>query len=290
MGTMAHSWIMAFPDEETAFQTYADIYPDRVIFLIDTYDTLKSGIHNAVKVGKKLALKGKNFGVRLDSGDIHYLSVEVRRILDKEGLNKATISVSNDLDEHIVQTLTNAKAAIDMWGVGTQMVTGGTEAAFTGVYKLAARDNESGCLEASMKFSDNPEKTTNPGVKQVWRIKDSQGMLVADVLALDVEETAERIEEGKTYTFWHPSADYRNFSHTVDGKVRPLLQKRLEGGNLMGGAVSPLAEIRNTVQQELESLDHSYKRLLNPHIYKVSITEALRDLKLDLIRRHIRSF
>jgi nicotinate phosphoribosyltransferase len=281
---------MAFPDEEAAFQAYADIYPDRVIFLIDTYDTLKSGIHNAVKVGKKLALKGKNFGVRLDSGDIHYLSVEVRRILDKEGLRNATISVSNDLDEYIVQTLTNAGAPIDVWGVGTQMVTGGNEAAFTGVYKLAARDSEKGHLESVMKFSDNPEKTTNPGVKQVWRISDGQGMLVADILALDVEGTVERIEEGKTYTFWHPSADYRNFSHTVDGKVRPLLQKRLEGGNLIDGAVSPLAEIRNTVQQELGSLDHSYKRFLNPHIYKVSITEALRDLKLDLIKRHIRSY
>jgi nicotinate phosphoribosyltransferase len=154
---------------------------------------------------------------------------------------------------------------------------------------MAARDNEEGCLEAAMKFSDNPEKTTNPGVKQVWRIKDSQGMLVADVLALD-EKTAERIEEGKTYTFWHPSADYRNFSHTVAGNVKPLLQKRLEKGKLLDGAVLPLAEVRNTVQRDLESLDHSYKRFLNPHIYKVSITEALRDLKLDLIKYHIRSF
>ncbi|MDR0312105.1 MAG: nicotinate phosphoribosyltransferase [Treponema sp.] len=290
MGTMAHAWIMAFPDEETAFQTYADIYPENSIFLIDTYDTLKSGILNAIKAGKKLALKGKNFGVRLDSGDIHYLSVEVRKILDREGLVKASISVSNDLDEYIVQTLTNAGAPIDVWGVGTQMITGGNEAAFTGVYKLAARDSGKGRLEAVMKFSDHPEKTTNPGIKQVWRIRDGQGMFVADVLALDDEEVAEIIEEGKTYTFWHPSADYRNFSHTVTGSARPLLQKRLVDGNLIDGTSCPLAEVKKTVQEELESLDNSYKRLLNPHIYKVSITEALRDIKLDLIKTHKRNF
>jgi nicotinate phosphoribosyltransferase len=287
---MAHAWIMAFPDEETAFQTYADIYPENSIFLIDTYDTLKSGIHNAVKAGKKLAQKGKNFGVRLDSGDIHYLSVEVRKILDKEGLVKASISVSNDLDEYIVQNLTNAGAPVDVWGVGTQMVTGGNEAAFTGVYKLAARDSGKGRLEAVMKFSDHPEKTTNPGIKQVWRIKDSQGMFVADVLALDDdEEKTEKIEEGKTYTFWHPSADYRNFSHTVTGSAEPLLQKRLAGGSLIDGVACSLAEIKETVREELESLDNSYKRFLNPHIYKVSITEALRDIKLNLINSHIKS-
>jgi nicotinate phosphoribosyltransferase len=133
LGTMAHSWIMAFPGEEDAFRAYADMYPDKTIFLIDTYDTLKSGIVNAIKAGKELAARGKNFGVRLDSGDIHYLSVEVRKMLDAAGLPDATIAVSNDLDEYIIQTLTDAKAPIDSWGVGTQMVTGRAEAAFTGV-------------------------------------------------------------------------------------------------------------------------------------------------------------
>ena len=286
LGTMAHSWVMAWPSEEEAFRAYAELYPDRTIFLIDTYDTLKSGIINAIKAGKTLAANGKNFGVRLDSGDIHYLSVEVRKMLDAAGLNKATISVSNDLDESIIQTLTDARAPIDMWGVGTQMVTGGSESAFTGVYKLAASDDVNGKLAARIKFSDNPEKTTNPGVKQVWRINDTNGMYVADVLALEESENPDLIERGKTYTFWHPSADYRRFIHTLEGGAEPLLIEQLRDGELVGEEAD-LKKIRNRVQRGLESLDKSYTRILNPHIYKVSITEKLRTLKLDLIKNYL---
>jgi nicotinate phosphoribosyltransferase len=286
LGTMAHSWIMAFPGEEEAFQAYADIYPDKTIFLIDTYDTLRSGVLNAIKVGKKLAAKGKKFGVRLDSGDIHYLSVEVRKVLDAAGFPDAVISVSNDLDESIIQTLTDAKAPINMWGVGTQMVTGGSEAAFPGVYKLAARQNSQGILEAAIKFSDNPEKTTNPGIKQVWRIYDTQGLCVADVLTLEEEKTPDLIERGKTYSFWHPSADYRHFLHTVEGNAEPLLKKRLEKGKTIGEEPS-LHDIRANVRKSLGSLDQSYKRLLNPHIYKVSISTKLRALKLELIKNYL---
>jgi nicotinate phosphoribosyltransferase len=288
LGTMSHAWIMAFPSEEEAFQAYADLYPDKTIFLIDTYDTLKSGILNAVKVGKKLASQGRNFGVRLDSGDIHYLSEEVRKILDAEGLTKAAISVSNDLDEYIIHTLTNSKAPIDHWGVGTRMVTGGNEASFTGVYKMSARDDENGSLQAVMKFSDNPEKTTDPGVKQVWRVKDSQGLLVVDVLSLEDKEAPDSIEAGKAYKFWHPSADYRHFTHTVTGSAEPLLQKKLEAGKFIKtGPRQSLDEIRAWVRRGLESLDHSYKRFLNPHIYKVSVTERLRALKLELLNTHL---
>ncbi|GHU65166.1 nicotinate phosphoribosyltransferase [Spirochaetia bacterium] len=286
LGTMAHSWIMAFPNEEEAFQAYADIYPDKTIFLIDTYDTLKSGVPNAIKVGKKLEAQGKNFGVRLDSGDIHYLSVEVRKALDAAGFPNASISVSNDLDESIIQTLTDAKAPVNVWGVGTQMVTGGNEAAFPGVYKLAARQNKQGILEAAIKFSDNPEKTTNPGVKQVWRIYDKQGLCVADVLALEDGETPDLIERGKTYSFWHPSADYRHFVHTVEGSAEPLLKKRLEKGRTVSSEPS-LHDIRTNVRRGLNALDQSYKRLLNPHIYKVSISSRLRSLKLELIKNYL---
>jgi nicotinate phosphoribosyltransferase len=286
LGTMAHSWVMAFPGEEEAFKAYAEMYPSRTIFLIDTYDTLKSGALNAIKAGRQLAAQGKNFGVRLDSGDIHYLSVEVRKMLDAAGFPKATITVSNDLDESIIQTLTDAGAPIDTWGVGTQMVTGGTDAAFTGVYKLAAREDETGGLRAAVKFSDNPEKTTNPGVKQVWRIRDSAGLYVADVLALEGPGQDEAFEKGKTYTFWHPSADYRHFSHTISGGAEGLLKKRLENGALLSGLPS-LENIRALVRRELESLDQSYKRILNPHIYKVSITGKLKALKLDLIKNYL---
>ncbi|MDR2631107.1 MAG: nicotinate phosphoribosyltransferase [Spirochaetaceae bacterium] len=287
MGTMAHSWVMAHQSEEAAFEAYADMYPDRTIFLIDTYDTLKSGALNAIKVGKKLIAQGKNFGVRLDSGDIHYLSVEVRRLFDAAGLTTATIAVSNDLDETIIQTLTNGGAPIDSWGVGTNMVTGGNEAAFTGVYKLAARDDGTGNLTPVMKFSDNPEKTTNPAVKQVWRIKDSQGMTVADVLSReDGPEGPEKLAAGENYVLWHPSADYRHFHHTVEGAVEPLLKIRIVQGQA-ATAFPSLKEIQRKVQIGLESFDTSYKRLLNPHIYKVSITQRLRNLKLDLIKNYL---
>jgi nicotinate phosphoribosyltransferase len=283
LGTMAHSWIMAFPSEEEAFEAYAELYPDKTIFLIDTYDTLKSGVLNAVKVGKKLIARGKNFGVRLDSGDIHYLSTEVRRILDAAGLPQAAISVSNDLDESIIQTLTDSGAPVKTWGVGTQMVTGGTEAAFTGVYKLAARDNGNNRLEAAMKFSDNPDKTTNPGVKQVWRVKDKSGMAVADVLSADMAGEPDLIEQGGRYAFWHPAADYRHFYHSVEGSAEVLLKPRLEGGRA-AAREDTLDEIRGRLRGQLECFDQSYKRLLNPHIYKVSITERLRNLKLELIK------
>jgi nicotinate phosphoribosyltransferase len=285
LGTMAHSWVMSFPSEEEAFRAYARIYPEHTTFLIDTYDTLKSGIPNAVKVGRELAAQGHNFGVRLDSGDIHYLSVEARKMLDQAGFPQATITVSNDLDEEIIHTLREAGAPINSWGVGTQMVTGGTEAAFTGVYKLAAREDEQGNLIPAIKFSDNPEKTTNPGIKQVWRIKDPQGMAIADVLTLIDENGEESLERRNRYAFWHPSADYRHFYHEISGSAERLLKPRMEKGKTL--AKTELREIRERVNRDLDSLDPSYKRLLNPHIYKVSITGRLRELKLKLIHDHL---
>jgi nicotinate phosphoribosyltransferase len=257
------------------------------VLLIDTYDTLKSGIQNAIKVGKRLAEKGKNFGVRLDSGDIHYLSLEVRRLLDAAGLKDASISVSNDLDESIIQTLTAAKAPVNVWGVGTRMVTGGNEAAFTGVYKLTARSNGQGNLIPAIKFSDNPEKTTTPAVKQVWRIKDEDGKTLADVLSRDDDaRNPDIIEKGKRYSFWHPQADYRHFYCEVHGGVEPLLKIRIENGRPVSPPVD-LKHIRSFMQTDLESFDQSYKRFLNPHIYKVSITERLRTLKLELIKNYL---
>jgi nicotinate phosphoribosyltransferase len=284
LGTMAHSWVMSFPGEEEAFDSYAELYPDKTVFLIDTYDTLKSGIHSAIKAGKKLQERGKHFGVRLDSGDIQYLSVEVRRLLDEAGLHTATITVSNDLDESIIETLVNAGAPVNIWGVGTQMVTGGKDAAFTGVYKLAAREDERGRMIPVMKFSDNPEKTTNPGLKQVWRIKDTGGAVIADVLALD--DDSDTPKKGTRSSFWHPSADYRHFYHLIEADAEVLLKKRLTGGEPVSLPPS-LDEIRAHMKADLECFDSTYKRLLNPHVYKVSITEKLRRLKLELIKNYL---
>ena len=282
MGTMAHSWIMSFEKEEDAFARYAEIFPDRAIFLIDTYDTLKSGILNAIKVGKKMALQGKNFGVRLDSGDIHYLSVEVRKLLDEAGLKNAYITVSNDLDEHIIETLVKEKAPVDSWGVGTKLVTGAKDASLTGVYKLSQLPGkkENGAV---MKLSDNLEKTTNPGIKQVWRVKDKNGLAVADVLGLEEEAIPQK---GQSCRFWHPSADYRHFNHIIEGDVDSLLKKRIDNGILTCDQPS-LAEIKKSVSTNLDSFDSTYKRFLNPHIFKVSVTEKLRALKLDLIEKHL---
>ena len=289
IGTMAHSWVMAWPSEEEAFSAFAELYPDKSVFLIDTYNTLKSGIKNAIKIGKPLVSAGKTFGVRLDSGDIHYLSIEVRKMLDAAGLNDVSISVSNDLDEHIIKTLTDAGAPVDIWGVGTQMVTGGTDAAFTGVYKLCSSENKNGKQSAKIKFSEDPEKTSNPGIKQVWRITDTHGMYIADVLALEEPGGNDIIEKGKQYTFWHPSADYRCFNHRLEGNVMPLLTEYLRDGKPVTKQAS-LPDIQAGVRLGLEKLDQSYTRILNPHVYKVSITEQLRSLKLELIKNYLGEF
>ncbi|MCL2762297.1 MAG: nicotinate phosphoribosyltransferase [Treponema sp.] len=280
LGTMAHSWVMSFPNEELAFDAYAELYPDRAVFLIDTYDTLKSGIYSAIQSGKKLKERGKCFGVRLDSGDIQYLSTEVRRMLDEAGLNDAAISVSNELDESIIQTLVNSGAPVDVWGVGTRMVTGGDDPAFSGVYKMAACEDANGQMAPVMKFSDNPEKTTNPGIKQLWRIRDSRGAAIADVLALDEPDEDSLFNAGSRCRFWHPSADYRHFYHTIEEAPQPLLQHYLADGKPCRSLPS-LDEIRAHCTADLASFDSTYKRLLNPHVYKVSITEKLRELKLE---------
>ena len=287
MGTMAHAWIMSHPSELDAFREYAKIYPQNSVFLIDTYDTLKSGIKNAIIVGKELQEKGYNFGVRLDSGDISYLSRKVRKELDNAGCKDAKISVSNELTEEIITTLVANNAPINSWGVGTHMVTGGNESSFTGVYKLAARhDKQTDQMVPAMKFSDNPAKTTNPGIKNVYRLYDENGFACADILALEDEE----ILPNKEYRFHHPMIDYRQFSFTPS-KVELLLKKRLENGKRTSPRLPESEQLkisRNNMMSQLDTFDESYKRILNPHIYKVSITENLKDLKLDFINKNIK--
>ena len=287
MGTMAHSWIMSHSSELEAFREYAKIYPENSVFLIDTYDTLKSGVKNAIIAGGELVEKGYNFGVRLDSGDIDYLSREVRKELDRAGYPQAKISVSNELTEEIITTLVARGAPINSWGVGTHMVTGGNESSFTGVYKLSARhDKETDQMMPAMKFSDNPAKTTNPGIKNVFRLYDSNGMAYADILALEDEV----IEENKEYRYYHPMVDYRQFAFSA-AKIEPLLKKRIENGNRVLPRLSDSEQLnlsRTNMQSQLEAFDESYKRILNPHIYKVSLTEKLMNLKKDFIEKNIK--
>ena len=287
MGTMAHSWILAHNSELEAFREYAKIYPENSIFLIDTYDTLNSGIKNAIIAGKELMEKGHNFGVRLDSGDISYLTRLVRKELDNAGCQKATISVSNELTEEIISTLVAGRAPIDSWGVGTHMVTGGTESSFTGVYKLSARhDKDSDNLIPVMKFSDNPEKTTNPGIKNVFRLYDENGMAGADIIALEDEI----IKPGVEYRYFHPQIDYRQFVFTA-AKVEPLLKLRIKDGVRVSGRLPDKEQIkisRKNMEMQLDTFDESYKRILNPHVYKVSLSEKLMGLKKEFIEENIK--
>lgn len=281
-GTMAHSWVMSFPSELEAFEEYAKLYPESCVFLIDTYDSINSGIKNAIIVGKKLKEKGYNFGVRLDSGDISYLSRLVREKLDEEGLTDAFICVSNDLSEEIIETLVLQNVPVDVWGVGTNLVTGGSESSFSGVYKLCARfeDNLAEYIPA-MKLSDNPTKNTNPGIKNVWRLYDEKGMAMADIISMDDEI----LESNVDYTFYHTMLDYRQFKCCAC-TVKPLLKLRFKNGKPVDDFVSPPVSIqksRNHMEMEMKSFDSSYLRILNPHVYKVSITEKLKELKIDLI-------
>lgn len=276
-GTMAHSWVMAFEDELTSFQKYAELYPDSAILLIDTYDTIGSGLENAVRVGKQLKQQGKSFGVRLDSGDLDYLSRTVRRRLDQEGLTDAKIAVSNELNEEIIHQLVTGGAPIDLWGVGTHLVTGGSDASLTGVYKLAARQ-KGGEMIATIKVSNNPEKITNPGIKQVYRFFDDHGMCIADYIALIDED----VGPGREYIFHHPDVEKVHFRLSGYDRIQPLLTKRIEGGRVVSQRPS-LPEIQEHTRNNLHTLDYTYKRIINPHRYKVSLSRKLKDLKFSMV-------
>jgi len=283
-GTMAHSWVMVFENEREAFERYADAYPDNALLLIDTYDTLGSGLQNAVAVGRRLKAAGhRGFGVRLDSGDLEYLSKRVRARLDAEGLADALIVASNDLDEAIIHQLITRGAPIDVWGVGTNLVTGAGDPALTGVYKLAARERErDGIFEPTIKVSNNPEKVTNPGVKQVWRFVTPEGSPLADLICLE-DET---LETGRPYTFHHPHGDYRSFTLREYGGMTALLKRWMTAGEIVGELPS-LPDLQARTLRHLQALDETYKRLINPHDYKVSLSSRLSELKAGLIRQHL---
>ena len=279
-GTMAHSWVMAFGSEKEAFEKYADLYPDNCSLLIDTYDTLGSGIEFAIEVGKSLKKKGHSFGVRLDSGDLYFLSREVRRRLDEAGLEDARITASNDLDEEIIHQLITDGAPIDIWGVGTHLVTGGTASSLSGIYKLAAKKNGNRFVP-TIKVSDNPEKTTNPGIKQVYRFKDASGAPLADMITLEDEKPA----AGTSHTLYHPMVDYKRFAMNDYATVTPQLYLQMEGGERTGER-KDLEEIRDHALTGLGTLNDRFKRIINPHVYKVSISSKLRELKFRMIHEY----
>lgn len=279
-GTMAHSWVMAFPSELESFRVFADIYPDTCTLLIDTYDTLGSGIDNAIVVGRELQERGKSIGVRIDSGDLSYLSRSVRDRLDEAGLEDAKIVVSNDLNEEIITLLVADQAPIDVWGIGTHLVTGGRQSSMNGVYKLSAKKNNEGIYEPTMKVSNTLTKTTDPGIKQVYRFYDAQQNAIADLIALDNED----VTVGNDYVFLHPynSTDRFLMKSGRYTEIRPLLVKKISQGKR--AVEDPgVHTLQNTVQKELATLHKTYKRLINPHVFKVSLTPELKNLKQQLI-------
>ena len=269
----------SFENEVEAFRAFAELYPDNAIFLIDTYDTLTSGIESAIKVGLEMKKKGKRIGVRIDSGDLSYLSKAVRRKLDEAGLFDATICISNDLTEEIILNLVNDAAPIDSWGIGTHLVTGGNQASLNGVYKLAAKE-EDGIFIPTLKVSSSYEKTTNPGIKQVYRFYDGFGSALADLITLDDE----CLEEGVNIPFYHPfsTQDFFIMKKKNYTRFKAMLTKKMEDGKRLYSEIN-IHELQRRSAELLTEFDKSYKRQINPHIYKVSLSSKLRELKTKLI-------
>jgi nicotinate phosphoribosyltransferase len=273
---------MAFDSELEAFQRYAELYPDTCIFLIDTYDTLGSGIENAIKAGAWLRDRGKTFGVRLDSGDLEYLSHAVRARLDEAGFPDAKIAVSNELDEWIVNQLVTDGAPIDVWGIGTNLVTGGTQSSFPGVYKLAARyETGTDDMRPVMKVSDNPEKSSNPGIKQVYRFFSDSGEPLGDL----VSEASEDAPGGDPVLFYHPTSVTQKYRMEDYDHAEALLTRVMKNG-VPCAKQETLSQFRERALSRVESLPHTYRRMINPHVYKVSLSRRLKDMKLSILRDH----
>ncbi len=301
-GTHAHSMVQAIVSlggsELDAFNAYADIYPDDCILLVDTYDTLHSGIPNAIKVFENLKKKGhKPVGIRLDSGDLAYLSIQAAKMLNEAGFEDCKIVLSNQLDELVIwQIITQVKEeaaryGVDperlihrlVYGVGTRMITSSIDPALDGVYKLVAV-KEDGGWEPAIKISENPEKTLNPGHKFIWRIYDERGKAIADVMSTNDEDLCSQ----KEIHLHHPTdpTKHRTLECSQLSKIERLLVNIMKDGKVIYELPS-LNEIRETRRKDIEALYPGVTRLMNPHLYHVSLTEKLWQLKQDLIKEYI---
>ncbi|HLE32303.1 MAG TPA: nicotinate phosphoribosyltransferase [Bacteroidota bacterium] len=267
-GTQAHSWVQSFDDELSAFRKFAETFPDKCVLLVDTYNTLKSGIPNAIIVAKELEKKGhKLVGIRLDSGDLAYLSKHARAMLDQAGLSYVRIVASNQLDEYVIRSLLEQGAPIDAFGVGTRLVTGQNSSALDGVYKLSDADGK-----PRLKFSENFAKITLPGRKTVLRYFDSDGMFYADGVILEGEKNVE--------TIYHPFFP-ENRSNVRGLKSEGILLKVMEGGKRL--AEWTIEDSSSTVRKRLAALSPEHKRFENPHVYKVGISGGLLELRSTLV-------
>lgn len=279
-GTHAHSWVMSFPTELDAFRAYAEVFPDGCLLLVDTYNTLKSGVPNAITVFKELRSRGHEpAGIRLDSGDMAYLSRKSREMLDAAGFPNAKICASGDLDEEVIWDLKAQGACIDIWGVGTKMITSQNLPALGGVYKLVAEE-VNGVMEPRIKISENPAKVTNPGMKKLYRIYDAAlGLAIADLITLFDEVYDDRAP----LTIFDPENTWKRMTLT-DYTMKPLLTPIFQKGELVYELPS-IADIRAHAQAELDTLWPEYKRLHKPHYYKVDLSQPLWDLKQSLLTK-----
>jgi nicotinate phosphoribosyltransferase len=269
-GTMAHSWVQSFDTELKAFQTYADHYPNDCILLVDTYDTLNSGIPNAIRVGLEMEKRNKKLsGIRLDSGDLAYLSKKARKMLDMAGLAYVNIYASNQLDEHVVASLMEQKAPIDGFGVGTALVTGKGAGALDGVYKLSVIDGS-----ATLKRSENPVKTTLPGKKTVYRYTDEQGKFQADAISLEGENG---------YSYIHHPTESGKKKNIERFDRECLTEKVMENGKMLETQPSP-SDIAAYHRSRMDQLSPEHKRLLYPHLYITGITPGVLQLKNQLVQ------
>ena len=283
MGTHAHSWIMSFPDEYTAFKTYAEMYPDNCTLLVDTYDTLKSGVPNAIRVFQEFKDAGKpliKYGIRLDSGDLAYLSKEARKMLDEAGFPEATICASNDLDEFLLHDLKMQGAAIDSWGVGTNLITSKDCPSFGGVYKLAAIQNEEGEFVPKIKISENTEKITNPGNKTIYRIYEkASGKIKADLICF-----ADEVIDSKQDLLLFDPMDTWKKTKLAGGTytVREILLPIFKNGECLYKSPT-LKEIAAYCREEKDTLWDETKRLFYPHRVYVDLSQKLYAVKQSLL-------
>ncbi len=282
-GTMAHAWVQMFDSEYEAFKTYCEIYPTNATLLVDTYNTLKSGVPNAIKVFKEVLLpKGiTKCAIRLDSGDIAYLSKKARKMLDDAGLTECKIIASNSLDEDIILALIRQGAAIDSFGVGERMITSRSTPVFGGVYKLCARELPDGTIQPKIKISENAAKITNPHYKKVYRLFDKEnGKAIADYITVYDEV----IEEGKPIELFDPDFTWKRKTVT-DYTIRELQKPIFLGGKCVYESPST-EEIRSYCMAEVASLWDEVKRFENPHTYYVDLSQKLWDIKHELLKKN----
>lgn len=284
LGTHAHSWIMSFGDELTAFRKYAELYPNNTTLLVDTYDTLRSGVPHAIQVFEELRDKGnmpKKYGIRLDSGDLAYLSKKARKMLDDAGFPKAEICASSDLDEYLIDSLLSQGACIDSWGVGTNLITSKNTPAFGGVYKLAAVE-EDGKLLPKIKLSENPAKITNPGNKTIYRIYDKEtGKIRADYITL-AEET---FDEADDLLLFDPNATWKKTLLTGGTYVmKEILVPVFQNGQCIYESPSVM-EIQEYCKEQLDTLWEESRRLVNPQEMFVDLSDKLYEMKRELLNQ-----